>query len=111
MKIYTRAEFLKLPEGTIFAKGKPWFFDTLSVKGETCPYDFLCRELVNIESSGSDQRVDRLDEMLEAGASYPIEDAYGRDGCFDDDDLFLVYEKADLEELRNVINVALEVVE
>lgn len=110
MKIYRRAAFLALPAGTIYAKGKPWCFEDLSVKGETWMNDFLTMGLVWIESGGSTETVDRLEEMIDSGASYPMEtDGFGRDGCFDNDDLFLVYEKADLEALRGFIDRALSI--
>ncbi len=111
MKIYKRAEFLKLPEGTIFSQGERWCFYGLQVKGETLGNDFIERSLIDIRSEGCEDWSEKLEEMLADGTSYPIDDAYGRDGLFEDDALFLVYEKSDLEELKNVINAALEAVE
>lgn len=109
MRVYRRDEFMKLPEGTLYAKGKPWHFGELSVKGETWETDFTLRSLVNIESEDSGQWADRLFAMLDGGANYPLDPDYGRDGCFDKDDLFLVYEKADLEELQRVIAGAIAI--
>jgi hypothetical protein len=111
MKIYRRDEFLKLPAGTIFAKGKPQYFESLSVKADSLPNDFVYRQLVWFESHGdTGDEFDlglRFDAMVEIGASFPMEQSYGRDGCFDNDDLFLVYERADLLELRGVLDEAL----
>lgn len=111
MKIYRRDEFLKLPAGTIFAKGKPQYFESLSVKADSLPNDFIYRQLVWFDSHGDtgdefDQGL-RFDAMVEIGASFPMEQSYGRDGCFDNEDLFLVYEHADLLELRGVLDAAL----
>lgn len=113
MRIYRRAEFMALPEGVLFAKGKPWYFESLHVKGETISWDggrgdFTLRDLVWVDGHGSAGSALALDMMLEAGASYPLETLYGRDGCFDEEDLFLVYEAADLRALRDVIDGALE---
>lgn len=111
LKIYTRTEFMKLPAGTLYAKGKPWYFDGFHVKGDTIVHegraiDFGTRDLVCIESHDSGEMIDRLEAMRADGASFPMEDAYGRDGCFDDEDLFLVWEGPDLEEMHRVIDAA-----
>lgn len=107
MKVYRLEEFRKLPEGTLFCEAEPWVFGTLHVKGETWESDFILRDLQSIEAEDSGQWGARLDEMLETGASYPINNAYGRDGTFNDKALFLVYETEDLLELRRVIDEAL----
>lgn len=114
MRIYRRKDFIALPAGTLFCKGKPWYFENLQVKGDTWRFsgggtEFGNRQLQWIAAHDSGDAGDRLDAMLETGASFPLEDAYGRDGCFDEDDLFLVYEKADLEEMAAVIRQAIAV--
>lgn len=110
MKIVSRKEFLTLPEGTLFSKCKPVVFYGFSVRGNSENYenDFLYRDLITYEASDSNEFAQRFDEMLEDHASYPIEDAYGRDGCFNDEDLFLIYEADDLDELAAVIKKAKE---
>ena len=114
MKIYTRHEFLNLPEGTIFAKGKEWYFDQLQVKGKTLPADnegycgdFYSMEFAWVECRESMQGIDRLYEMLEKGVSYPMNNSEGRDGMFDPDELFLVFEKPDLLILKQYIEEAI----
>lgn len=107
MRVYRRKDFLGLPSGTLYCKGKPWFFEDLHVKGDTWVNDFTCLGLQWVSAADSGDAASKLDEMLENGASYPMEDSYGRDGCFDDEDLFLVYEASDLIDLREIINKAL----
>lgn len=109
MRVYNRSKFMKLPVGGIFCKGEPWAFDRLHVKGATWPEtnDFLACSLQWIESDSSTQSTDRLDEMLETGASYPMNADYGRDGCFDDNDVFLVWEPADLEKMIELFHAAI----
>lgn len=107
MRIYNRAEFLKLPEGVLFCKGKPWHWDTPMVKGESLTNDFIFRDLCCIEDEGSDDDP-IMTAMLENGESAAINTAYARDGCFDDEDIFLVFEAADLNELKGIINNALQ---
>lgn len=103
MRIYNRTEFMKLPEGTLYCQGKPLYFNGLLVKGETIGDDWYCRNLMWITADSSDEAFKRLDEMIGNGASYPIEDAYGRDGGFDEEDIFMLYEKEDLIELAKVL--------
>lgn len=109
MRIYRRAEFLALPPGTIYAKGKPWFFESLSIKGDTWTNDWLQLSPMWIEAHDDGEQVERLNAMLEEGASFPMQESYGRDGCFDDEEIFLVPEKADLEKLRAIVDAALAV--
>lgn len=110
MRIYKRAEFLALPAGTIYAKGKPWYFDGFNVKADTLPSnDWVQLSPMWIEAHDEDEQSERLDEMLERGASYPMQESYGRDGCFDEEEVFLVPERADLEKLRAMIDAALAV--
>lgn len=104
MKIYNKKEFLKLPPGTFFAKGVRYSMDGFCVKGETWENDFLYIDLVSIDSYGSDNLLDRFEEMIEKSISYPINETYSRDGMFDEEDIFLVFEKEDLKIIRNLIN-------
>ena len=108
MRIYRRKEFLALPPGTIYAKGKPWYFDGINVKADSLGNDWVCLSPMWIEARDDDEQSARLDEMLEAGASYPMASSYGRDGCFDDEEIFLVLEAADLVGLRAIVNAAIE---
>lgn len=110
MKIYRRDEFVKLPAGTLFAKGHQWAFDDLCVKGETLsPSDWYFRPLVWIESDGDSDQWSKLDAMLETGSSEPIAAYEQRDGSFDPTDIFLVYEPTDLAALEEVIKRAYQV--
>lgn len=105
MRVYTRQEFLKLPEGTVYCKGQPWAFGGINIKGETIAasdgrlidWYYLDPEWIDAHDSG--EAGARLDEMLSTGASYPMQDAIGRDGCFDENEVFLVYEDADIQKL------------
>ena len=115
MRIYNREDFFKLPIGTMFHEGKPFvFFDLQILKEVLCdendrPIDYYAQSLCTIESHSSEQLVDRQDEMLEKMASYPLNKDIGRDGCYDDRAIYLVYEKEDLEYLLEKINEALAI--
>jgi hypothetical protein len=108
MRIYRRKEFLQLPEGTFYAKGDRWFFGPLNIKADTTDFDdWWALDPCWIESRGSDESFDILEEMLERGASYPMQESITRDGLFDKDALFLVFEKDDLLKLRAMIDKAI----
>lgn len=109
MRIVKLPEFRTLPENTLFVKAEqPWAWQEPMVKGETLSHDFVSMDLYEIESTGSDQLFDRWGEMLETGSSYPLDiDTGGRDGLFEADAIFMVYEKADLEKLRTLIDRAI----
>ena len=104
MKVYNRQDFLKLPSGTFFAKGHKWIVDGFCIKGDTWTNDFLYKTLVDIDSHDSNQWADRLEEMLDKGTSYPINESEARDGMFDDEDVLLVFEDDDLKYIRKLIN-------
>lgn len=101
MKIYTRSEFLKLPKGTFFVKSKePEDFNGFCIKYESiCDQngifiDFFYLNLVDIDYHSSEERFVRIDLINQSSM---------RDGCFDDDDLFLVFEKKDLKIIHEYI--------
>lgn len=104
-----RDAFLKLPEGTIYAKGKPWCFGGLCIKFETTgTNDWWSLDPCWVESRDSEEADDRMDAMLENGASYPMQESIDRDGLQDQGDLFLVFERDDLLKLQGFIAGALE---
>lgn len=99
MKIVTREEFLKLPEGTLYSKWQPSVADEIHIKGETVMGDFCCVDIAN-----------SADFLYGAVVSQPVnlETPY-RDGCaLDKDQLFAVWELDDLKELAKVVNRAME---
>lgn len=108
MKIYNRQEFMELPEGFIFKKGKPLVFEEFCIKGDTITdsegknIDWFYYSF-DIENNGSDQWTNRMFEMIEKGTAYPFQAFQARDGCFDEEDLFLVFDAKDEEKLINWI--------
>jgi hypothetical protein len=104
MRIYNKKDFLKLPDGTFFAKGIQWSMDGFCIKGNSLENDFYYLNLVNIDFFNSKELSDRYEEMLSHGSSYPINQNEGRDGMFDDEDIFLVFEIEDLEKIKELID-------
>lgn len=99
MKIVNRKEFLKFPQNTLFMKYEPCFFSSIYIKGDTWTNDFLVQHLDNLESKGPDDYVDKCKEM-EQGGSVPLDlDCMSRDGLFEEEQLFAVFEKEDVKQL------------
>ena len=111
MKVLNRTEFLKLPSGTFYAKGKPWYFDGVSVKHDTTASgnDWWALHFCwpDTETGDLGECVDVLEKSLTDGSSFPMQTAIDRDGCNDSDQLFLVFEKDDLVSLRTMIDKAI----
>lgn len=103
MKIYKRADFLKLPIGVIYSKGKRNYFDSFMVKTKNLENDFCYRDLMWFSSENEGDQLNKFDKMIDEGISLPINYAISRDGCFDEEDLFLVYEKEDLKEICKIM--------
>jgi hypothetical protein len=106
MRIVDLQTFRELPVGTVYAKFKPNYFGDLCVKGDTWEHDFLTADLCCcVESNGSEDLFDKLDRMVKEGVSLPLDfDYYGRDGMFEPDQLFAVYERADVEQFIFKLN-------
>lgn len=113
MKVLNKKDFLQMPAGTFFCVGTPWVFGNLCLKGESWhdSGDFLYVDVCDIEARNDTQRILLLENSLERGFSFCINQDVSRDGMHNDDDLFLVYEKEDLEILRSLVNAALMTIE
>jgi hypothetical protein len=109
MKIVNRQTFLSLPAGTLFSKYNPSCMEHLEIKEESMPNDYFYTPIMDaIDASSSSERLDRLLAMQHDGASFPVDMQQGcRDGCFDADQLFAVWERADAEALLKRLHLAL----
>ncbi|MGB6406630.1 MAG: hypothetical protein WBF39_04090 [Planococcus donghaensis] len=101
MKIMNRKEFLSLPNGILFRKYEPCVFEDMQIKTESHPNDFVCISLDWVKTDNS-RREDytTLSEAKNAGKSFEFD--YGvtyRDGLYDEDQLFAVYEQKDINDL------------
>jgi hypothetical protein len=102
MRIVDRKTFLAMPAGTVFSKYKPCIFGDLCIKEDTLATDdFLVQQLVDpIECTGSSDLSFKLEGARLLGESLSMDfDCLGRDGCFDEEQLFAVWERADVEAL------------
>lgn len=102
MKIVNLEQFRKLPSNTLFAKYEPCVFREFCIKGETWEVDFLVTSDIpgSINASSSDEYSRKLNEAEINGTSLAMDfETEGRDGCFEDNQLFAVWEKQDIEQL------------
>ena len=120
MRIVDRKTFLALPPGTIYAKYEPCVVEeTMMIKGDTLvgfkqePIDWFYEDLGNpLDLEGHDEAGgpvghEGLEAMREKGVSIPNVRCGGRDGCFNDDQMFLVWERGDVLRMQDQINETL----
>lgn len=107
MRVVNRTDFLMLPPGTIYCPGVQWAFDSVCVKGDSLENDWIYLNPAWASARDSGDAMDLLEKSLETGSSFAGEDAYGRDGSFNDKDVFLIFEKPDLEALQSYVERAL----
>jgi len=110
MRVLRCKDFLDLPAGTLYCKGAEWHFGDMQVKGETFDNDWFTRTLNWPLAQDTGEAINKLETSLNGGSGFSLEDAESRDGCFDPDALFLVYEEKDLRELKEVIDRAVHVI-
>ncbi len=97
MRIVKRAEFLLLPPGTVYSRYQPQIVTDFEIKGDSFGNDWYYRNLLG--DVGGDSTTYEYEDM-EAGKSLPIcLDTEQRDGSFENDAMFLIYESPDLQDL------------
>lgn len=114
MKIVNRKDFLNLPAETMWSYYEPCVFRGLYIKvsdlNSGYSNDFLYDDLIGaVENTGSDDWTDKLHLMEHERLSYPVDFDYtGREGLFDDGQLFAIYEKEDVEKLIQRLSVVIK---
>lgn len=121
MRIVDRKTFLALPAGTVFMKWPAQPADgsyyslgpdgCVQIKWATCSgVDFACQDLVPFPDGWSDSGdiVDDQIAMLRGEEGKPADyDCAGRDGLFDEDQLFLVWDVDAHQKLIDLLQRAL----
>ena len=109
MKIVEYEEFIRLPSGTVFCPYEPCFFHSpLQIKTDTgwqSGKRYIFNGTISLEPSFSDQ------ENLAFGVgryetNFPVSDTSSVD--FDENSLFAILEKNEIEELINILQSALK---
>ena len=115
MKIINRNEFLKLPSYTLYSKYEPCIFDDICIKGESMIWDsgndFIYTPIADVvDSSSSSNFYDKLADAVDNKTSLSVDLECGsRDGLYDDDQLFAIWEKEDIQKLIASLNKCLEI--
>ena len=102
MRIINRTDFLALPSGTLFSKYEPCIFGDIQIKGSTVSgVDFYFQQISDaIDAKGDGEFSDILFDARLNGTSVKLNfDCEARDGLFDSDQLFAVWEKSDVLQL------------
>ena len=112
MKIISAEEFLKLPMNTLYSKYTPCVFGALQIKGDTLSgaFDYASQQIVDaIDCTGSDDFFDKLTDAEENGTSLKMDfDCCGRDGMFDRQQLYAVWEQSDVVLLMERLKLCLD---
>ena len=98
MRIVKRRELMELPSGTLYVEMNGGFpIGDLCIKGKSSSGDFTMRSIAWASSHDFGETIERFSAMFaDSSVSFPAEADYGRDGMFDDDQSFLVFEQADV---------------
>ena len=103
MRIVSRDQLLKLPPNTLYCTYEPSVFGELLIKMETLDTgnDWIYQDISSsLDCLGSNDLFDKLWEAEEKGISLDMNfHLTGRDGCFDYDQLYVVYEQKDIKQL------------
>lgn len=109
MKILSRKEFLKTPRGTVYSYYEPCVFRELNVKTtDSTDYenDFVYFSLIGEFDIQDGKDFSDICTRMEDGESIPASfEETQREGLFDDEQLFLVYEKEDVENMIKTLQL------
>ena len=112
MRILNRKEFMRLEKQCVFAKYRPQVTGPIGIKVPYNGPDFAYQDLDPvgmIENDGDVDAMNKIHEMETEKASYPVDlYYYGRDGCYDEDQLFMVLERDDVRKLINRLQEVLD---
>jgi hypothetical protein len=117
MKIVNKQEFYKLPEGTLYSEYEPCVLNGLNVKGmnmvglDNKLIDFTLKSIIgNVYCDSSDDFVNILTDAEENKTSIKLDfDYYGRDGLYEDDALYAIYEEKDIDDFIKQLQVCKDV--
>lgn len=106
MRIVSKTELLAMPKGTPFAEYHPTRWpDRFSIFAGPTGYgeDFWYRDICHPQNDETGQLLDRQGEMAEKGARYPVETTMAREGFFDLDMRYVVWEPEDVARIINLL--------
>ena len=112
MKIVNKKQFFELPNGVLYSKYKPCYFNGLYIKLDTLndlngePIDFIYQDLIaELDVNDSDEYIDVLTEAQETHEHIELDfECSQREGLYDDDQMFAVYSKEEILNLSKIIS-------
>jgi hypothetical protein len=95
---------MEYPRGTLYCEFTPDIFGEMMIKGDTIKHDDVNADWqFQMIQSSVDVYVD-----CHVGTSFDVDfDALSRDGCYDDDQLYCVWETPDVGQLMERLEQAL----
>lgn len=115
MRIVNLDTFLAIKGEVLFAKYEPVIFNDLCIRSAGGAYsnkDFVCQEIIQVEGDDGNEVINKLFRSAEQGESFKLDlDCMGRDGLFNPDQLFLVWEKEDVKALIARLTTTLNTME
>jgi len=98
MKIVNLKTFLAMPAGTVYSKFEPCIFGELCIKEESLSNDWFYQDIADaIDVNDSGEFGEILCRASGTGESIPMNfECLGRDGCFEDGQMFAVFERDDV---------------
>lgn len=104
MKILSFRDFLELPAGTIFSYYEPCSFSDILIKGQSLENDFVCQSLIAPVACSDSTGFATQCDKAESGENVPLDfDCAGREGMFNDAQLYAVYSDEDIVGLIRAI--------
>lgn len=112
MRIVKFDEFIELPEGTVYGFYRPCFTNDLYIKGESLnskqDWFYSCITPCNFDYNNDCQNIDAM-QAMENGEHCVLDvSIQERDGMFDYDRMFLIYEEEDILKIINKLKSCID---
>ena len=111
MRIVDRKTFLEMPAGVLFSKYEPCALDDIEIKGDTVSdIDFYTQDIAGaVKCNDGNEFLEVLLDAADNGTSFAMDfECECRDGCFDEDQLFAVWDHEDVAGLIARLHKVLE---
>jgi hypothetical protein len=111
MRIVNLDTFLAMPPGTVFCKYESCNFDELMIKDESSPTKdfYYVSPTDEVDCSSCGERMGILESSEETGDSFPLHfNTVSRDGMYEAEQLFAVWERKDVVGLIGRLQQALQ---
>lgn len=111
MRIVDRKTFLSLPKGSLYQKYKPAITGSINIKDDNSgDNDWFYQAIDGVTSINCDNTTDMfvaLQNAVDKGSHFDLDlDCCSRDGCYEEDQLFMIWEKKDIQMLIDRLQVA-----